>query len=415
LLSGPRRVRVVSLTPTPLSRDSRTLKSAVAYARFGFESIVIEGVASEPGLDGLPVIVAAVAPAHPGVLRRAARGTLRRPRQGLAAFAVFAAYLAYYVFTYCVRPLAVMRRGAIYHLHSYEYFPLVRLWCALFGGRHIYDAHDFYSGIQNDAEMSSAQRWIRRFQLWLETRCVASAAAFLTVNEGTAELMAAQFGRSPTVLRNCHDFRLDRPPPRGLRETVGVASGDFLVVSPGNWKPGQTTEEAVEALAELPAHVHLAFVGGGYEWLRPLIERKGLSTRIHLVGPVAANAVVPYIASADAALIHYRRYNANYANALPNGFFQSLAAGLPLVHSDLPGIVAAAGAHGAGIVVDPCSPGAIAGGLRRLVEDAEERKRQRDGARRLSTMVNFEKEEQILYAIVRELVAVGAGAESCAE
>lgn len=408
-------MRVVSLTPSPLTRDSRTLKSAVAYARFGFESVVIEGIASGPGLDGLPIIVDAVAPARPGALRRAGRGALRRPRRGLAGLAVFAAYLAYYVLTYCARPLRAMRRGTIYHLHSYEYFPLVRLWCAVFGGCYIYDAHDFYSGIQNDAERSSAQRRIRRFQLWLETKCVASAAAFLTVNEGTAELMAAQFGRRATVLRNCHDFRLDRQPPCSVRAAAGVADGDFLVVSPGNWKPGQATEEAVEALVLLPPHVHLAFVGGGYEWLRPRLERTGLSARVHLVGAVPANEIVPYIAVADAALIHYHWHNANYANALPNGFFQSLAAGLPLVYSGLPGVVAAAAPHGAGIVIDRCSPGAIAEGLRRLIDNDEERKRQSDGARRLSAVVNFEKEEEILSTIVHELVTVEAGAASCAE
>ena len=39
------RATIVSLTPTALSGDSRTLKAAMAYTRFGFESVVIEGVA----------------------------------------------------------------------------------------------------------------------------------------------------------------------------------------------------------------------------------------------------------------------------------------------------------------------------------------------------------------------------------
>jgi glycosyltransferase involved in cell wall biosynthesis len=401
------RATVVSLTPVSLSGDSRTLKAAMAYARFGFESVVIEGIASsQPFGSGLPITVHSVASGRRGALRRAGHGMLRVRFQGLVAAGVFAAFLAYYVLIYCVRPLLVMRRGAVYHLHSYEYFPLVWLWCRLFGGCFIYDAHDFYSGIQNDAEMSPARRrWIRPFQLWLERKCVARAAAFLTVNDGTASLMEQQFGRRPLVVRNCHDFRLDRRPPRTVREAAGVTKGDFLVVAPGNWKAGHATAETIEAMALLPSHVHLVFVGGGYEWCRAVAEQHGVTARIHLAGPVAAPEIVPFIAPADAALVCYHRHNANYANALPNGFFQSLAAGLPLVYSNLTGMTQAAPCRGVGMPVDPKSPQAIADALSHLLVDPSERDERRAASRRFSDDVNFEREETILRNIVDGLVA----------
>jgi glycosyltransferase involved in cell wall biosynthesis len=411
----PDRPRIVSLTPTALSRDSRTLKSAASYARFGFDSVVIEGIASAQSFDDLHIRVRSIASRRPGSLLPAGRSLMRRPRAGIATAAVFVAFLCFYAFTYCVQPLRVMRRGALYHLHSYEYFPLVRLWCALFGGCYIYDAHDFYSGIQNDDEMSSVQRrWIRPFQLWLEKKCVAGAAAFITVNEGTADLMEMRFGRRPMVLRNCHDFRLDRPLGRGLREAAGLAADDFLVVSIGQWKPGQATAEAIEALTLLDARVHLAFVGSGYDWVRSLLERFALSDRVHLMGAVPADEIVPFVASADAGLVHYREHNPNYANALPNGFFQALAAGLPLVYVDLPGITAVARAYDVGIVAAGSSATVLAAALRRLVEDEVERRVQREAVRRFSAAVNFEKEEKILSAVVSELVAVRAGEHSCA-
>lgn len=410
MLSRRRNLRVVSLTPTALSRDSRTLKSAVAYARFGFDSVVIEGLASAKDFSDRPITVRSVTRGAPNL----GRGALRKPRGHAASVAVFGAFLVYYLVTYCLRPLRVMRRGAIYHLHSYEYFPLVRLWCALFGGRYIYDAHDFYSGIQSDAEMSSAQQWIRRFQLRLETKCVSGAAAFLTVNEGTADLMAAQFGRRPAVLRNCHDRRLERRPSRDIRQATGIGNQDFLIASIGNWKRGQATEAAIEALARLPDRVHLAFVGGGYEWICPAIEARGLSGRVHLVGSVAADEVVPFIATADAALTHYSRHNRNYENALPNGFFQALAAGLPLVYADLPGIASMAKPYGAGIAAADTTPTALADAIRRLVEDENEYRHQREAAVRFTASVNFEKEEQVLRNIVDDLLGSRAGVTPCA-
>jgi glycosyltransferase involved in cell wall biosynthesis len=409
------RPRVLSLTPTALLRDSRTLKSAMAYARFGCESVVIEGIASGRDFAGLPIAVHAVT-AGQKVLRRAGRVMLRRRDRGIGAALTVGAFFAYYLLVYCVQPLRVMRRASIYHLHSYEYFPLVRLWCALFGGRLVYDAHDFYSGIQNDDEMLPVQRrWIRPFLLWLETRCVARADVFLTVNDGTADLMQRQFGRRPLVLRNCHDFRLDRSPVRNLRDVAGIGAEDLLVVATGNWKPGHATGEAIEALRLVPDKVHLAFVGAGYEACRELAERKGLAKRVHLVGAVAADEVVPFIASADAALVLYHRHNANYANALPNGFFQSLAAGLPLVYSDLPGMTSAAAPYDPGPPVDPRSSEAIASALRRVLLDPLECRARREAARRFSTSINFEKEEKILRQIVDASAARGTGAWRCAE
>jgi glycosyltransferase involved in cell wall biosynthesis len=159
----------------------------------------------------------------------------------------------------------------------------------------------------------------------------------------------------------------------------------------------------------------LAFVGGGYDWCRELAERKGLTVRVHLVGTVAAPEVVPFIASADAALVVYHQHNANYANALPNGFFQSLAAGLPLVYSALPGMTAAAECQGLGAAIDPRSPGAIAEALHRVLFDPLECRARREAARRFSANVNFEKEEKVLRQIVADATAFGTLARRCAE
>jgi glycosyltransferase involved in cell wall biosynthesis len=115
------------------------------------------------------------------------------------------------------------------------------------------------------------------------------------------------------------------------------------VVSIGQWKPGQATAKAIEALTLLDPRVHLAFIGSGYDRVRPMVEERRLSGRVHLLGSVPATEVVPFVVSADAALIHYREHNPNYANALPNGFFQSLAAGLPRGYVDLQEMAAVAG------------------------------------------------------------------------
>jgi glycosyltransferase involved in cell wall biosynthesis len=126
---------------------------------------------------------------------------------------------------------------------------------------------------------------------------------------------------------------------------------------------------------------------------------------------VAASEVVPFIASADAGLVYYDRHNANYANALPNGFFQSLAAGLPLIYSDLPGMTEEAAPYDLGAPIAPRSAAAVAYAVRRLLDDAALRCERSEAARAFSTRVNFAKEEAILRGILDGVGVAGARSE----
>jgi glycosyltransferase involved in cell wall biosynthesis len=396
--------RVLSLTPMSLSRDSRTLKAAMTYARLGAESCVIEDKASNTSWQGWPIKVAAVRREHGTAVRQLGRRGLRQRSGTLLGFAIFLAYLGYFVLNYCLRPLPLMRRATLYHLHSYEYFPLIRAWTALVGGRYLYDIHDFYSELDKEAELLPTQRrWIKPFQQWIERRCVKGAASVVTVNDGIAHLIERTYGRRPEIVRNCHDFRLDRQPRQGLRERLGLGGEHFLVVSVGHNKPGRTVEEALAALALLPPRVHLAFIGNGYEMLAPRIAALGLAGRVHLPGAVPPDEVVPFIASADAALFHYYGYTATYEYALPNNFFQALAAGLPLVYAPLPEMRKSLEPYGVGIAVDPRSPAAIAAAIGRLAGDPAECQRQAEASRRAGEALSFEREEERLIEIVRRI------------
>ena len=55
---------------------------------------------------------------------------------------------------------------------------------------------------------------------------------------------------------------------------------------------------------------------------------------------------MPTIRTADLGLVLYEPYSENYRYALPNGFFQLVAAGLPIVRGQLQEIEAAIGGHG---------------------------------------------------------------------
>ena len=60
----------------------------------------------------------------------------------------------------------------------------------------------------------------------------------------------------------------------------------------------------------------------------------------------------------------------NHRLATPNKLFEALAAGVPVVASDLPGMAPIVRELDAGVLVDPARPAAIAAGIRALLEPA---------------------------------------------
>lgn len=391
------RKTVVSLTPLPLAADSRTLKQAASVQRLGLRSVVIEGRPSAFAPAQLPFDVLSVPAPAGGALPSSGPSAL--PPTLLPRFF---RYLFTYLDRYFFAILRLAPRADLYYLHAFYQFPAVFLLCLRYRAHMIYDAHDFYAEMEDEANVSSLRkRWVMPLEGLLERACVRFAADVVTVNEGIAELMRNRFGCKPTILRNVHDCRLDEPSPSTIRRDIGLKTSEFLVVSIGNWKHGMAMAQMLEALSTLPRHVHLAFLGKGYPSLDQAVAARGLEGRVHLMPPVLPQHVVPYIADADASVVLYYGQSINYQNALPNRFFQSIAAKLPLIYPDLAEMRRIAEAYGVGLMADPRDPSQIANALACLLSDPSARAAIRGRLEIASRALAWDVEE----AVLRDLLA----------
>jgi glycosyltransferase involved in cell wall biosynthesis len=277
--------------------------------------------------------------------------------------------------------------------------------CRRYGARYIYDAHDFYGQLDADTDASPFWRkWVVPFEQRIEQACMRRAAAVVTVNEGIARLIEARFHRRPLVLRNVHDERLDREPVQTLRERLSLTTEDFLLVSVGNAKAGMAIEPVFTAFAALTGRVHLAFVGADYERQMEMPRSRGLATRVHFVPPVKPNEVVPFIRTADAAIILYYAKSVDYQFALPNRFFQPIAAGLPILYPDLPEIRRLAESHGLGLLIDPESPRSIFEAISLLMTDSETLAQLKHNIKAARDRLNYQSEEGVLQNLLTEMV-----------
>ena len=406
---------VVTVTPMALEADSRTFKQAASVARAGYHSIVVEGRSSclqrdvlpfeliSPGGDpGDAVAEEATASSRPVGLRaflQRAPAALKWPWHAVR-------YVARYAIDFGIATFRRTPPASLYYLHAFYQFPAVYCLSRRHGVPYIYDAHDFYSRLEEPDQIS----WISRhlvlpFERWLERKCVKHAAAVVTVADGIAELLGETFGCESVVIRNCHDSRLDQEHSSVVRETIGIQPEDFLVVVIGRAKKGRAILELMQAVADLPDKVHVAFLGSGYqEKFADDVQRLGLAGRAHFVPPVKPFEVVPFVRGADAAAILYYARSVNYAYSLPNGFFQSVAAELPVLYPDLIEIKKVAECFDIGIGIDPRDSQSLRSGIETLYNDTGRYEELRRNLGKAHITLDWENEEKKLHELLADIL-----------
>ncbi|WP_139333812.1 glycosyltransferase [Bosea sp. TND4EK4] len=310
------------------------------------------------------------------------------------------------VYRNIIQPTRAITPGAkLYYLHSPYQFPAIAFRCLTGKARYIYDAHDFYSHMDDHTRLPSFwTRWVVPWENMIERWCVRHASAVVTVNQGIAELMKKRFGRDVVVLRNAHDPRLEGAPGTTLRTSLGLAEDALLTVCIGQWKRDTAIAQAMQAFATLPDHHHLAFLGANFPSYAAQIAELGIEGRVHFHPAVKANEVVPFVRSADFGLLLYHPVSPSIRHCLPNGFFQPLAAGLPVLYPDLPEIVRVAGPLDLGLQINPLDPKSIAEAVLCLGSDSSLRASKKANVEAARDELSWERDEEVLKRLIEDLI-----------
>lgn len=417
---------VVSITPLRLSRDSRTLKIANSFIRFGFQSFVIENLRSLDYASFRPVLVRSFS------LFGGQKKTARLSENNELSRSLFRIgvtndeqkklkwpwrrwlFERMHFFVFCVvyfiiRPMQavfIVEKADIYYLHEYRLYPIIK-FLEFFRGKvpFIYDAHDFYPKVFPERDISSFwKRWFVPLLRSMERRCIENAAAVVTVSHGCADLYENMYGIRPVVVRNCHDTRLDKEPPQSIRILLSIPDNAFLVVVVGNKKPGQAVTPFLTALGQVDKNIHVAFVGRHHESTRAQAVQLGLENRVHTPGSFEPEQIVPIIRSADMAALLYFSETENVQNILPNGFFQSITARLPLLYPRLPEIVNVIGEREVGYPIDPLTPKSIQTALTKSYSEKEHGVRFRENLELLASMTSWKQEEKKLRELIERVL-----------
>jgi len=280
------------------------------------------------------------------------------------------------------------------------------------GGAAIYDARDVFFRSRG---WPRVWRVPRAVLTTLERRWARQCDEVLTVSEAYASMLTEDLGiPKPTVVMNC-PARYDppRPPPQLIRERLGIPESTAVVLYEGGLLTERGIEQSMDAIVDVPgACLVLMGYGSLRDHLVEQVQREPYRGRVFLLDPVPPSDLLSWVASSDVMVMLYQPNTDNHRHVTPQKLFESLAAGVPGVASDLPGMRAIVTESRCGVVCDPTSPEAIARSIRSLLDQGPA-EREAARARCLAAAhqrYNWESQVDALFGAYRGLVGARAGA-----
>jgi glycosyltransferase involved in cell wall biosynthesis len=357
-----RPAAIAQLTSRHAITDNRILHCmARTAAAHGYRSLILgpadrDGAVGTVALKACPVLEGGRRPPHPRVLASLFAGALR---SGVRTF----------------------------HVHDPDFLP-VALLLKLCGRRIVYDVHDDYQASFQDRFRK--RPWVGRWfpALWWAFE-KGAARAFDGVVTADQHLARKFDGCRPVILRNYP--RLDFTPPASAEgeETINL-------VYVGGVSRERGIGMALEALRRVPRpELRLHVVGTGRE--PDLLADLQAEPRVVLHGRVAWTDLRRIYVKSHVGLALYQPRAGFVTIDHSVKIVEYMAAGLPILCADFPGLKKFVEESGCGWTVAPDDPDAIAAKLRELIDHPEIRRRMGATGRRLfETDFNWELHEREL-------------------
>jgi len=266
----------------------------------------------------------------------------------------------------------------------------------------------------SDINISGRQRTLRpqiRWALRRARRVIAVSAPLAEAVSEIAKLPANRVqcipcaGYSPAVFRP-----RDADERAALRQSLGIADGDRVVLFVGHLVPVKALDvllRAWAALLQLPsvgAHLRLMLIGEGTQ--RDTLEQQarqlGLADRVAFLGPKPQAAVADWIAAADLLTLP------SHAEGSPNVVVEALASGTPVVASRVGGVPDLVDDGVNGLLVPAGDAEALTGALAAALQRAWDAARISASIAHLTWPALGRRNHDVLAAVATETAHAGA-------
>lgn len=274
-------------------------------------------------------------------------------------------------------------------------------------------AGHFYTQARLVTGQRSVDGWRRPWHNWLDRRTSPWVSLYIANCRTVEAWLHSTVGISPARTVTIHSG-LDSAPfqhaRRGqLRAELGLPDEAVVVTCVANLRPVKNHALLLRAAARLPAvpSVHLLMVGGGplRAELVALAGQLGLTERVHWLG--SRQDIPAILADTDIKVL------ASDWEGLPGALLEAMAAGCPVVATDVGGVSELLVNGETGFLTPPGDAEALAAALSRLVTDPALRHRLGEAGRRRARE-HFDLAHQVV-CLEEQLMAVAVGSTARSE
>lgn len=255
--------------------------------------------------------------------------------------------------------------------------------------RRVYDAHEFFSQMEEVISRPRIYRIWHGLEKWLIPRFPQG----YTVCQSIAEAFEKEFGVCYSVIRNL---------PRQNRIQTDTKREPFLLYQ-GAVNKGRGLDQLLEAMEQIEIPLVIAGDGNAMKDIRHWITQNNLSGKVTLTGMLEPEALRSFTDRALIGINPFQRHGLNQYFSLANKFFDYIQAGLPQVTMNYPEYARINGQFEVAVLINDLSPESIASAVNNLYHDPVLYNRLRSQCQLASTQLIWEKEEAKLIGFYETL------------
>jgi glycosyltransferase involved in cell wall biosynthesis len=229
----------------------------------------------------------------------------------------------------------------------------------------------------------------------------------ITTNQSHAEVLAKRLGRADIGVVLNTPVMSDLRPSARIRSELGLAPADRIVLYQGSMNPGRGLQELVASAQHLPDGVRVVMLGPGMleASLRNAAQDGGLEGRVFFLAAVPQPELHEWTSSADLGVLILEPINLSKRLALANKIFEYMAAGIPILATDLPENRRIIERCDCGWLVTSWTPPVLAEHIARIFTQPDEMKRRgANGRHWFETRYNWEIESVQAVAMIERLI-----------
>ena len=237
---------------------------------------------------------------------------------------------------------AARREFDVVHAHDFTTLLLGSRLAAEHGAPLVYDSHEYWAGRPRVGRPTPVQT---ARETRVERELGAAAAAVLTVGEGVAEKLRERHGwQYVTVVRNTFPLVMEGEP-------IGPPTA---AVYAGRIAPYRELETLVAAARRIP-DLPVTIIGPADQTYLATFD----PGPVRVLPPVPPADIGAVLRGAGLSLVTHSDRWENHRLALPNKLFQAVAAGVPVVATDVGELRRIVRQHNLGTLYRPGNPGSL--------------------------------------------------------